>query len=895
MRVGKFIYTPTKHDKEKGELILHLFASDKRGITRYFMIHGTRPRFYVNKEEFEKVKENAVKVLNKYGAEYKYEGFRGLNDDEEVVTIYVKYPFEVPVIREIFKKTYEANVLYSDAVRAFYGITPYIEVPNKVEINVEDIKPAEMPINPYKVHEIYFDIETTDAIMNLSKMRQYPKEGMTILRCVTCQHNNDYIEVAIMTDVDRHKVREMAKDVNYYIEKLQIKDDYDFNNFEPLDIPIYIDMFTPVHDEYPFPEELAEIEMYNWINRKIAAGMYLIGHNVNEFDIKILNDHAKKKNNEIRIWNSNHENKRKYYPMIDTKHCHVIDSMYLYKIYHYGEVTVKGRAGLNWIGVEELGYGKIKRQSIDEMFEETPEELILYNIWDCELIRRLFEHTHILENDIAECEYYNTTMENFGKNTKLVEASLRFENHSSKLVIPSHELGSIKIDIGGKVKEAPSGIFHGVMEADNTKEYPSVIINGNVDFRTMVKGDPEPGRPYSKFKHSGNMYYLDVPGIMPTKLKELADNRNKYRALLKEAKKQYKENPTKELKEKIRYYSTQEKYCKGAMNAWYGVLGSDNFALASGDIGTDITTTAREHLAWNMEHIDNYTLDCKSVEERVGFKLHEDKYTFETIYQDTDSCKFIINGWEDYRHNYTEEQQKKILEETTNLVCDYLNSTYDEMSMHLMGVPKNRAFHVKAEPVTKVYMQWGAKKRYVYIDFDAKGPEDIVAKGLEIVRSDTNLFYKQLLKEVYWMALNGEKANVIAKKIDSELRDLESGEYDMLLGKPTGYNSSGNNRAKFIDWSNENVDKNFILGDKMLLYCVKSVDGKIPPKDGHGRAWAALEYGDVPNDYGFELNYKAYYDMFIEMKTVKTLFGVFNTTYKDALNNLVMTKSEEWL
>jgi len=264
---------------------------------------------------------------------------------------------------------------------------------------------------------------------------------------------------------------------------------------------------------------------------------------------------------------------------------------------------------------------------------------------------------------------------------------------------------------------------------------------------------------------------------------------------------------------------------------------------------------------------------------------------FEVIYGDTDSCKFVIRNLDevlDAINGIIGEME--FLESVLNEVVKRLNATYDDMAEELIGT-RNHWFKVKAESISKRYAQWGAKKRYVCMDYDG----EIKATGVEIVRSDTSEFVRDTLFGVFKILLNDGWAKEIAKYINAEYDEITRGIYDGKLAIGSGYNSEGNRLKKFIDWANENLGKSFKLMDKVFyFYILPSRNKPNPPRDGKGRHILVLEWGEVPGDYGYKIDYEAYKKEITTMKTIKSVFTLFGTTYEDASSGFIQSKIDGW-
>jgi hypothetical protein len=174
VKVGN--YSPSQYDKVKGDLIVPFYCVDENRNHVTIKVTGTQPRFWaegnpldMNWKEVETttVAEGFVDTLKEQGwtvngienGEYvmtrinsgiaekivdvRDEGFTTFGTGTKCWTVFVKYPFDVPSIRDALHekkvRTNAADVKYNNAVRMFYGLkTPFIEIPD--EMLTVDIK-----------------------------------------------------------------------------------------------------------------------------------------------------------------------------------------------------------------------------------------------------------------------------------------------------------------------------------------------------------------------------------------------------------------------------------------------------------------------------------------------------------------------------------------------------------------------------------------------------------------------------------------------------------------------------------------------------------------------------------------------------------------------------------
>ena len=90
---------------------------------------------------------------------------------------------------------------------------------------------------------------------------------------------------------------------------------------------------------------------------------------------------------------------------------------------------------------------------------------------------------------------------------------------------------------GGFVLDAQANVWEHAFELDNSKEYPSCIITGNLDPATRVHNPERYGGEFPwpvTICPSGRVYRRDMEGFIPNVLRELALKRDEVRAAMRE-------------------------------------------------------------------------------------------------------------------------------------------------------------------------------------------------------------------------------------------------------------------------------------------------------------------------------------------------------------------------
>ncbi|GAH41453.1 unnamed protein product, partial [marine sediment metagenome] len=227
---------------------------------------------------------------------------------------------------------------------------------------------------------------------------------------------------------------------------------------------------------------------------------------------------------------------------------------------------------------ELMGYGKIERPSVQELYEKNVEHLCIYNIWDCVLVARADRIWQMVTFHIDKAEFAGSALEYATKNMVLVESYFaHWFRENTEDIMPSvkHVPRRKKEKIPGAfVHPPPAGFFDYVIEFDNKMQYPAIIITCNLDNTTRLPDDfcyaglegDDVEIAHSTLP-SGRRYKLDPEGTLPHILRTLVLMREAIQAQMKECKLAGDETGRIACKNMDRVF-------KFFMNSFYGALAS---------------------------------------------------------------------------------------------------------------------------------------------------------------------------------------------------------------------------------------------------------------------------------------------------------------------------------
>lgn len=869
------------------------------GTTHRLSLTDVAPRFWTSKNPNRMNIPDLVKSIKPS----KFTTVEG----EPLWEVRTELPSHIRQVREFFYPHYCADVNWPTLVRWICDIPAVIEVDTArlersqplrpVHIHRSDQDPAD-----FKLNALYYDIETADSL----DMDNTPEPIVSI---AIYDEATDTHEIATIRHTSEKQVRRFlaSSDALHTV----VEHDVPIPPLEPSRVHV---VNIPGEDDTE-----RECGLLWWFKARldhydpdVIAGQNIIGYDHPYVAHRCRNQRRAME----RLYGGSVPAWATYPRLFEKKRGGLLPCFDTKKVYAeqvQGAAATTGSASLAWMGQATLGYGKVARTSIKRLMEDDPMMLVVYNAWDNVLAARCMAELDLLSFYQMKVAFHNSTLHNAHSNMMLVEDMMGHLLRDRGSVMPSIDTARARlasqsgIETGGFVMDAPSGLWRNAIELDNSMEYPSVIITCNADPATKVNPDDYPnGYPFPVATTPlGRVYRQDVEGLMPSILRGLASERERVRSEMREAFESGDDRMGRRLDQR-------QRVMKENMNSWYGVLGSGKtektagrpFRMVDGEIGSDITDIARRHNAWNRQMIDRATLwftedgvfpDPQPIEnENIdkpashgvggadGFRLR-----FRTIYQDTDSCKMMIEN-----HDEAEETIRPFTKEDImsvgNLLTIMLNDSFDRFVQETLGVEKNEFFRVKPDAYYDRYFQWGVKKRYAYLDFDGH----YGFRGVEMRRSSSPKVVKRVQERLFSAILDGssrQDINALIRQIESDMLD-ESEFDDSEFGQPMGIKTTGTQAWKAAMWSNDNLDQSFSQGDKPVMFVATETKGGLP-----ANRIVAIEWGDDPKDYGIVVDRKASIEkFFVKSNSFKAILGALGTSWEKARAGMSVSTMGDW-
>lgn len=394
---------------------IHIFSRDKDG--KYIHeIKDFNPYFYVCEDEEEKIRELKLE---------KGEGAISI-DGKKVVKVICNHPGEVPYIREKFRRTYEADVLYHHR----YAIDM---------ISKEDME----KIGPLSI--CYLDIETL-----IGEEEVDAEKANLPITCIGCYSSslNKYIQFAWHEKKNEYK--EKTKEYSLYV----------FSNEKRM-----LEKFSL------FLQSLNPDIITAWFGEKFDFPYLLNRMNFLGLDVNRLSPL-----NEVSLGRE-----------VKIRGRTLLDMYWAYRKLIPGE---KESFSLDYIGKLEVGIGKKKYEgTLDELWKNDFISFLEYNKKDVEIIVMLDRKLGIIDLFNEMRKISKTTFDDIFSSTKIID-NLILDFCKNKFVLPTKEKGVKRERIKGAIVLEPVvGLHEKVCLADLRSLYPSCMLTFNMSYETVGKGD----------------------------------------------------------------------------------------------------------------------------------------------------------------------------------------------------------------------------------------------------------------------------------------------------------------------------------------------------------------------------------------------------------------------
>ncbi|MGF6964822.1 DNA polymerase-2 [Paraburkholderia sp. WC7.3g] len=449
-------------------------------------------------------------------------------------------------------------------------------------------------------------------------------------------------------------------------------------------------------------------KLIEWMERHDPDA--IIGWNLVQFDLKVLQQHAEQYRVPLRIgrggavmeWREHGVTRNHFFAGVAGRW--VIDGIEALRSATWSFPSFS----LEYVSRSVLGVGKAidnpyqRMDEIQRRFDEDKPALARYNLKDCELVTRIFAKTELLPFLLERATVTGLPADRSGGSVAAFTHLYMPRMHRQGYVAPN--LGDVAgaASPGGFVMDSRPGLYDSVLVLDYKSLYPSIIRTFLIDPLGLVEGMLHPDDAHS------------VPGFVGARFSRTRHCLPSIVAQVWQAREAAKREHNKPLSQAL----------KIIMNAFYGVLGSTGCRFFDPRLASSITMRGHEIMHTTRELI-----------EAQGY---------EVIYGDTDST-FV---W--LKHAHDEEDAARIgralVEQINAAWRQKLQARFDiDSALELQFERHYRRFFMP----TVRGAEEGSKKRYAGLTVLPDGREDVVYKGLETVRTDWTPLAQQFQQELY--------------------------------------------------------------------------------------------------------------------------------------------------
>ncbi|ELB2076557.1 DNA polymerase II [Vibrio parahaemolyticus] len=466
----------------------------------------------------------------------------------------------------------------------------------------------------------------------------------------------------------------------------------------------------------------------------------IVGWNVIDFDFRLLHKRAEWHNMKLMLGRADQpsffrSSSQSQQGFISIPGRVVLDGIDTLKTatYHFRSWSLES------VSQELLGEGKEihnvhdRMDEINRMYRSDKPSLAKYNLQDCVLVNKIFEHTHLLAFAIERSRLTGVELDRVGGSVAAFTNLYLPQIHRAGYVAPNLHPENWIASPGGYVMDSIPNLYDSVLVLDFKSLYPSIIRSFLIDPMGLVEGllldigkdddQAVPGFRGGQFHRSKH--------FLPEMIEKLWAARDVA-----------KKNNEKAFSQAI----------KIIMNSFYGVLGSSGCRFFDTRLASSITMRGHEIMKQTKVLIEN-----------KGYQV---------IYGDTDSTFVSLNG--SYSQAEADEVGNHLVEYINSWWQEHLRAEYNLTSM--LEIEYETHYRKFLMPTIRG-AETGSKKRYAGLIGEGE-QERIVFKGLESARTDWTPLAQKFQNTLYRMVFHGEDPSDYVREV---VEKTNNGEFDDQL------------------------------------------------------------------------------------------------------------------
>ena len=437
-----------------------------------------------------------------------------------------------------------------------------------------------------------------------------------------------------------------------------------------------------------------------------------------------------------------------------------LDYFDLYRKFTY---TNQENYRLDHIAEVELGVKKDDNphETFREWYTNDYQSFIDYNIKDVELVDALEDKMKLIElcltmayaakvnytDVLGAVRYWDVLIHNYLMKKGIVIPQKSSKNKSAKFE-------------GAYVKDPQVGMHKCVLSFDLNSLYPHLIMQYNISPETLKSEKTVPGMTVDKLLDkkvdtkpldkvtmtpNGALFRTDKQGFLPEMMKEMYDDRVKYKRYMLDAKQNYVNTKDAKYIKQISKFNNIQMAKKISLNSAYGAIGNNWFRYYSNTMAEAVTTSGQLSIRWIEKKINEYMnnlLQSKDVDYVIASDTDSVYITFDKLIE-----KFNPKNPVDFLDTIAKDKIEPFIDKSYKELADYLN-VYDQKMQMKREVIADKGI-------------WTAKKRYILNAYDIEGVRykepELKIMGIEAVKSSTPAACRVKIKEALKILMSGSE------------------------------------------------------------------------------------------------------------------------------------------
>jgi DNA polymerase elongation subunit (family B) len=453
-----------------------------------------------------------------------------------------------------------------------------------------------------------------------------------------------------------------------------------------------------------------------------------------------------------------------------------------YKLDHIAHVV---------LGEKKLDYSEYG--TLTNLYKQDFQKFIDYNIKDVALVDRFEEKMGLITLAMTMAYRGGVNYADTFGTTSIWDSIIYRILYNKQMAVPWNKVTDKVPYPGAYVKDPQVGKHDWVVSFDLNSLYPNILIQYNMSPETLVEGrrseidvdvllntQPELESDYT-LSASGMRFRKDIPGLIPSVIRQYYDERRTIKARMLEAKQEYEKAKSRKLENEIVTLENQQMAIKILMNSLYGALGNAYFRYFDNRVAESITTSGQLAIRW-AERAINGEMNKILATDGVDYVIAIDT---DSLYVDMDNVvkKFNPKDPVKFLDKICSEHFETVLEKAYAGLAERVNAIENRMEM-------------KREVIADRGI-WIAKKRYILNVHNSEGVQytepKIKMMGVDAVRSSTPQVIRDKFKEIFKVILEMTEQDV--QKFVREFRE----EFSKLPPEDVSYPRGVSDLTKYSD------------------------------------------------------------------------------------------------